>query len=143
VKILAGGKPFAGPWKEAFLAVLARAPIVSVAARVAGVLPRQAIDKRDADREFAKRWDDAMEQGIDEVEAAAYLSGVFGDRRPVFHRGLQVGWAATYAHPMRTMLLKARRPQVFAKKHDSKSRETMPMTLEEFRKRVEEARQGG
>jgi len=38
------------------------------------------------------------------------------------------------------MLLKARRPAVFGGKEEPKSRGPKPMTLEEFRKRVEEAR---
>jgi len=79
-------KPFADHWKNVFLKALAAAPILAVAAKIAGVSPRQATEERYTDGAFARRWDEAVEHGIDEVEAAAYLSAVHGDRKPVFHR---------------------------------------------------------
>jgi hypothetical protein len=122
---------------------LARAPIVTVAARIAGVSRARAIEERNADAEFARQWDHAIEEGIDEIEAAAYLSAVFGDKTPLFQHRKQIGWTVQHSHATRSMLLNAWRPKVFGRKETEEP--TVPkmthMTLEEFRKRVEEARQ--
>jgi len=139
-------KLLAGDWKDIFLQALARAPILSVAARIAAVPPRRATMERNADSEFARQWDEAMEEGLDEIEAAAYLSAVFGDQRPVFHQGLQIGWTTDYSHATQSMLLKALRPEVFETRSRRSGKQKEPgarmhhMTLEEFRKRVEEAK---
>jgi len=133
-----------GNWREVFLQALARAPIVTVAARIAGVPRARAIAERYADGEFADRWDDAIEQGIDEIEAAAYLSAVYGDRRPLFQQRKQIGWTVEYFHATRSMLLKAWRSRVFGKKEkeNPKKAKTPCMTLAEFEKRMEEAKAG-
>ena len=115
--------PSPGEWREVFLQALARAPIVSVAAAMAGVSTRRAIDERNTDANFARHWADAVEQGVDEIEAAAYLSAVFGQKRPVFHQGKQVGWTSNDSHAMQSMFLKARRPQVFGEKEKTAGRE--------------------
>jgi hypothetical protein len=117
---------------------------VTAAATIAGVSRKRALEERNADAGFAQRWDEALEEGIDEIEAAAYLSAVFGNQKPVLHQGLQIGWTVDYSHAMRSLLLQARRPQVFGKKdkQEEKPQEQRHMTLEEFRKRVEEARRG-
>jgi len=133
-------RPSAGQWQESFFQALAMAPIAALAARIAGVSLRRAMEERNADAAFARRWDDTVEAGIEEIEAAAYLSAVHGERKPVFHHGMQIAWTVDYAHAMRSMLLKARRPEVFGNKKGSKDNGMKPMTLEEFRKRVEEAR---
>ena len=126
-----------GEWKEVFLQALARAPIVSVAAAMAGVSLRHAIDERHTDAAFAQRWEDALEQGVDEIEAAAYLGAVFGRKKPVFHRGKQVDWISNDSPATRSMFLKARRPQVFGEKEKPKTAKTTVLTLDEFEKRVE------
>jgi len=143
-----GVKPFAGDWKNVFLQALARAPILSVAARIANVSRRRATEERNADAGFARQWDHALEEGLDEIEAAAYLSAVYGDKKPVFCQGLQIGWTVDYSHAMRSMLLKARRPQVFGNRGRGSGRKKGPgaktpcMTLDEFQKCVEEAEAG-
>ena len=136
-----GARPFAGEWKDVFVQALARAPIVSVAARIAGVTRARALEARAADAEFARRWDAAMEEGTDEIEAAAFRSAVYGEEKPVYHQGEIKGWTVEYSHAMRSILLKSRRPDVYGDKEEAKEQGPKPMTLEEFRKRVEEARQ--
>jgi hypothetical protein len=135
-----GAPPPSGEWKEMFLDALARAPIVTVAARIAGVSRKRALEARMADAEFARQWDDALEQGVDEIEAAAFRSAVFGEEKPVYHQGQVKGWTVEYSHAMRSMLLKSRRPEIYGDKEEDRGPVTLPMTLEEFRKRVEEAR---
>jgi hypothetical protein len=134
-----GAPAFTGEWREVFLQALARAPIVSVAAKIAGVSRARALEARAADAEFARRWDDAMDEGADEIEAAAFRSAVFGEEKPVYHQGEVKGWTVEYSHAMRSTLLKSRRPEVFGDKEAAKGEETKAMTLAEFEKRVEEA----
>jgi len=134
-----GAQPFVGEWREVFLQALARAPIVTVAARIAGVTRARALEARLADAEFARRWDDALEEGADEIEAAAFRSAVYGEEKPVYHQGEIKGWIVEYSHAMRSMLLKSRRPEVLGDKEQPRGQGMMPMTLEEFEKRVEEA----
>jgi hypothetical protein len=137
-----GAPGLQGEWREVFLQALARAPIVSVAARIAGVPRKRALEARAADEGFARRWDEAMEEGVDELEAAAFRSAVYGEEKPVYHQGEIKGWTVEYSHAMRSMLLKARRPGMFADKEEAKDQGPAHMTLEEFRKRVEEAKRG-
>lgn len=137
---LNGAPAFVGEWREVFLQALARAPIVTVAARIAGVSRARALEARAADAGFARRWEEAMEEGVDELEAAAFRSAVYGEEKPVYHQGEIKGWTVEYSHAMRAMLLKARRPGMFEDKEEAKDQGPVHMTLEEFRKRVEEAR---
>jgi hypothetical protein len=138
-----GAQAFSGEWREVFLQALARAPIVTVAARIAGVTRARALGARMADAEFARRWDDALEEGVDEIEAAAFRSAVYGEEKPVYHQGEVKGWTVEYSPAMRTMLLKSRRPEMFGDKEEPREQGMTHMTLEEFRKRVEEARETG
>jgi len=84
-----------------------------------------------------------MEYGIDQVMAAAFQSAVYGERQPVYRQGMQIGWSTNHSRPMQAMLLQALRPKVFGKKNEPKeTQQPKVMTLEEFRKRCEEAEQG-
>jgi hypothetical protein len=138
-RVVDGAPPFAGEWKDVFVQALARAPIVTVAARIAGVSRTRALEARLADVEFARRWDEAMEEGTDEIEAAAFRSAVYGEEKPIYHQGQIKGWTVEYSHAMRTMLLKSKRPELFADKEEPKAPAMKHMTLDEFEKRVEEA----
>jgi len=130
-------------WREVFLRALAKVPIVALAVRIAGVSRTQAFEQRNNDRSFARLWDEAMEHGIDQVVAAAFQSAVYGERQPVYRQGMQIGWSTNHSRPMQAMLLQALRPKVFGKKNEPKeTQQPKVMTLEEFRKRCEEAEQG-
>jgi len=130
-------------WREVFLRALAKVPIVALAVRIAGVSRTQAFEQRNNDRSFARLWDEAMEHGIDQVMAAAFQSAVYGERKPVYRQGMQIGWSTNHSRPMQAMLLQALRPKVFGKKNEpNETEKPKVMTLEEFRKRCEEAEQG-
>lgn len=74
-------------WKPAFLAALAEIPVVAHAARAAGVEYRYVYMTRAADEDFARAWDEAMEQGIDRAEQEAFRRAVVGFEEPVVHQG--------------------------------------------------------
>lgn len=61
-----------GDWKERFLRKLTERANVSEAARLAGINRQYAYRARDEDPEFAAGWDEAVEEAIDKLEAAAW-----------------------------------------------------------------------
>lgn len=75
------------PWQDAFLAALRRMPIVQHACNAVGIERCTAYRARQADKDFAQRWEEAMEAGIDLAEAEAFRRGVFGFEEPVVYQG--------------------------------------------------------
>ena len=128
------------PWQHAFLMALARAPIPIVAAKFAGVTRPQVFAERAANEDFARDWDDAMEEGVDSLEAAAFLCAVFGDERPVFHGGEVKGTTVEHTAAIRTFMLKSLRPMTFNEPPAPEARERTIHTYDDFEKRLEMAR---
>ncbi len=58
----------AGEWKDVFLSVLSKMPVVRVACERSGVSRKTVYQWRERDAEFAKAWDEAREDGIDRIE---------------------------------------------------------------------------
>lgn len=78
-------KPF--DWKPAFLESLRNVPIIRHACEAVGINRVTAWRQREADEEFAKAWDDAMEEGIDRAEQEAFRRAVVGFEEPVIDKG--------------------------------------------------------
>ena len=74
-------------WKEAFLAALRDMPVVRHACDAVGIHRTTAWRAREADEQFAQDWDDAMEDGMDKAEQAAFRRGVEGWHEPVIDKG--------------------------------------------------------
>lgn len=74
-------------WKPAFLAALRDMPVVRHACEAVGIHRSTAYDARNADEQFAKEWDEAMEAGIDRAEQAAFARAVDGWHEPVIDKG--------------------------------------------------------
>lgn len=74
-------------WKPAFLTALTEMPVVSHACRAVGVNYRTAYKTREGDADFAKAWEEAMEQGIDRAEQEAFRRAVVGYEEPVVDKG--------------------------------------------------------
>ncbi len=75
------------PWRDAFLAALRDVPVISRACEAVCIHRSTAWRARDADPEFAKDWDDAMEDGIDRAEREAFRRAVEGFEEPVIDKG--------------------------------------------------------
>lgn len=60
------------PWKLRFLEQLRKVPNVSAAAQAAGISRQQAYDIRETDETFAKEWNDAIEQAVDQLVGKAW-----------------------------------------------------------------------
>ncbi len=96
--------------KTAFLHALADTVNVARACRDAGIPRRTAYDWRDADPDFAREWDDALDNGIDLLEAELHRRAFEGVEKPVYYKGEQVGTTRHYSDALAMFLLKAHRP---------------------------------
>ena len=65
------------------------------------------------DEEFAQRWNDAVEAGIDRLEDVAIRRARDGVKRPVFYMGQVVGYVQEYRDGLLKFLLEAKRPAVY------------------------------
>ena len=74
-------------WKPIFLEALADVPVVSHACRAVGISYRHAYKTRETDEDFARAWDEALEQGIDRAEQEAFRRAVVGFEEPVIDKG--------------------------------------------------------
>ena len=96
--------------KTTFLETLAETVNVSAACRKAGIRRRTAYNWRNADPRFAREWDDALDDGIDAMEAELHRRAFEGVEKPVWHKGEQVGTVRHYSDGLAMFLLKAHRP---------------------------------
>jgi hypothetical protein len=71
----------AADWTFIFLDALRKMPIVSHACEEAGISPNKAYKLRKKAKWFAEAWDEALEQGIDHLEKAAWQAAQDGDRQ--------------------------------------------------------------
>lgn len=73
------GRRHAGDWQPAFLAMLRNSANIRLSCDAAGINRTIAYDAREADAEFRKRWDDALEDACDYLEAVARMRAIMGD----------------------------------------------------------------
>jgi hypothetical protein len=66
-------------WRAIFLRTLAKTPSVTMAAKAAGINRRTAYDHKELDPEFAKKWEDALDQSLDVLEHAVYQRALTED----------------------------------------------------------------
>ncbi|HXF65635.1 MAG TPA: hypothetical protein VNK67_02905 [Burkholderiales bacterium] len=99
--------------KAAFLEALAETANVTWACRAAGLPRRVAYEWREADRAFAKAWEEAVELGTDALEDEAIRRGHQGVDKPVYQGGRKVGTVREYSDTLLIFMLKARRPEKF------------------------------
>ena len=97
-------------WKPLFLEALANSGNVRVACNAAGIERSTAYRARTKDEAFKKKWDVAIDDAADLLEAEAYRRAIQGVDRPVFYRGIQVGTVRAYSDPLLIFLLKGARP---------------------------------
>jgi|3_EtaG_2_1085321.scaffolds.fasta_scaffold02272_3 hypothetical protein len=102
---------------EKFFAALAETCVVTYACKLAGYARRSVYEWREADKKFRAKWDDAIEQGIDVLERAAYERAVQGVEVPVFDKGEIVGTTTKYSDTLLIFLMKGRRPERYRDNH--------------------------
>lgn len=99
-----------------FFEQLAKTCNVTMSAKAIGVSRQHVHHKRRTNKEFAKRWEDAIEQATDALEHAARGRAMDGYQRPVYQRGELVGHETCYSDALMITLLKAHRPEKFREK---------------------------
>lgn len=115
---------------ERFLAALRKTGNVTQAAKAERVDRVTAYTWRNNDEEFAKQWDEALEEATDLLELEARRRAQDGTPEPVYHRGQQVGTVQKYSDTLLIFLLKAHRPNKFKDRVDMTSNnETIRFTL--------------
>ena len=94
----------------------------AAAAAAVGTHRRTIMKWADADEEFALRWNDAIEEGIDRLEQEAIRRAHDGVKRPVFYIWQVVGYVQEYSDSLLKFLLEAKRPAV----HRARNINVMP-----------------
>ena len=96
--------------REVFLLALADTCQVTKSAKKAGVARQTLYAWREADEEFAKAWDVALEQGYELLEDVAIERAKNGVLKPVYQGGVKVGTIREYSDTLMVRLLQAHRP---------------------------------
>src|SRR5262249_1395399 len=93
--------------EEIVLAMLANGATYAAAAAAVGAHRRSIMKWPEHDKEFAERWRDAVEEGIDKLEDEAIRRARDGFKRPVFYMGQVVGHVQEYSDSLLKFLLEA------------------------------------
>lgn len=93
---------------DMFFTELALDGNVTRACKVAGVDRRSAYQMRDKP-EFEARWQNALEEACDKLEAEARRRAVEGYEKGVWHQGVMVGVEKQYSDSLLALMLKGNR----------------------------------
>lgn len=96
---------------EAFLTYLRKGHLPKIAAEAVGISRTTAFNWKREDPEFAKAWDEAIDEGTDLLEEAIIKRARDGVDRPVFQQGEMVGCTREYSDSLAALVLKGRRHQ--------------------------------
>jgi hypothetical protein len=124
-------------YKQLLLKALAKSKSPAWAAEEAGIGRSTAWLWRKNDPEFAATWNEAVTEGVDRLEDEAHRRAVEGyNPRPVYHKGKKVGEIREHSDSLLGLLLKSRRPEVYARSRDAPAKVEVRMSLEESRNRL-------
>lgn len=99
--------------KACFLEVLRQTGNVSRAAREAGLSSSTVYAHRAKQPKFARDWDAAVAEALDNLEAELVDRATRGVEKPVYYRGEIVGNVRNYSDALAMFILKARRPEIY------------------------------
>jgi hypothetical protein len=100
-------------WEEVFLLTLRQQPNVTFACEAADVARQTVYARKDSNEEFAKRMNDAIEEGADRLEQEAWRRAHDGILKPVYQGGMLVGHINEYSDTLMILLLKGHKPRKF------------------------------
>jgi len=107
------------PWHAPFLIALSQSPVVTYACIAAKITRQTAYRHREENEEFAKAWDDALEQGWDKAEQEAYRRAVEGYTEPVYGKsGDVIGERVVYSDRLLEVLLKGNRAKTYRESYN-------------------------
>lgn len=104
--------------KDKFIAEISKRGIVSHACIAAGINRSTAYDHRRHDPEFARRWEEAIDNAMDNLEGEIYGRACHGREKPVFQGGELVGHVTEYSDVLAMFILKANRPEKYRERYD-------------------------
>lgn len=108
-------KPTIAARRTKFLKKLAQTANVSLSARYAAISKSSLYAHRQKNEAFAKAWDEALGEALDELEQLVIERAKHGVEKPVYFGGKLVGTVRNYSDALAMFLLKARRPEVYAR----------------------------
>lgn len=106
-----------------FLKKLAQTANVSLSARHAGISKSALYKYRQTTASFAAAWDDALGEALDALEQAVIERASMGVEKPVFFGGEQIGAVRNYSDALAMFMLRAHRPEVYARLSAEAARE--------------------
>lgn len=106
-------KPRPAAQRERFIAALRNSANVRAAAQASGISRAQVYRWRETMPTFAADWDEALDDALDVLEAAAWQRAQAGVLEPVYQQGEKVGEVRRYSDTLLIFLLKANRPKKY------------------------------
>lgn len=111
-------RPITEAEREAFIAHLREMPNVTRAARLVGRTRNGFHNYRKIDPEFDKAWVDAIDEGIESLEAEVHRRAFEGVDKPVTFQGVITDSYKEYSDTLAMFLLKAHRPDKYRERSD-------------------------
>ena len=108
------GRKITSESKDLFIKHLKQTCNVTASAVTAGCSVRAIYYIRERDEEFAEKWEEAVGEATDSLEAEARRRAVDGFEEPVYYKGVQVGAYLKYSDRMLELLLKAHLPEKYS-----------------------------
>lgn len=119
--------------KEKFLQTLRETANVKEACKLTALSRRVVYVQREKDEEFAKAWEEAIEDAVDALEAEARRRAFKGVKKPVYQGGKRVGYIQEYSDTLLIFLLKGYRPKKYAEFHKLGGEDGGPLKVEVVR----------
>src|ERR1044072_370813 len=115
-------KQLADVWRPLFINALRNSGNIRAACQAAGIARSAVYAARERSAEFAAAGDEALEEAIDSLEAAAWTRARDGviRRKPIMFQGQKVGEEVIveYSDTVLIQLLKAHRPEKYRERFD-------------------------
>lgn len=105
---------FTSKAKKKFLEIISRTGNISEAARQTRTARRTHYNWMDSDPEYAKAFNEAMEDAADNLELEARRRAVDGVEEPVYYKGEVCGTVTKYSDSLLMFLLKGAKPDKYA-----------------------------
>jgi hypothetical protein len=105
-------------WEKAFLSKLSKEGNVSAACHAAKISRSTAYERKESDPAFAARWQEALDEAADLLEAEAWRRAFKGVLEPVYQQKEKVGEIRKYSDSLMALLLKAHKPDKYRERTD-------------------------
>lgn len=101
--------------KNLFLIELKKSCNVTKSSEAIGYTRRTLYNYKKDDKAFSDAWDNALEEGVDNLEFKAQTRAFDGVEKVIYYKGEEIGKEKEYSDGLTTFLLRAHRPEKYAK----------------------------